>query len=105
LGGLILFLQTPDVGQQFVFISHAGEVPAEHLIGAQRWLSPRPQGNQHTGDDRRLGLQFDAVLAITQQMPTTQHMLEKAKEDFDHPTMFEDQRDHIGFKIEPVGCD
>jgi hypothetical protein len=32
-------------------------------------------------------------------------MLEKTKEDFDHPTVLEDQRDDIGVQIEPVGCD
>ena len=40
--GLILFLQAPDMGEQFFLVGHAGEVPAEHLIGPQRRFAARP---------------------------------------------------------------
>jgi len=38
------FLQAVDVGEQFLFIGHAGEVPAEHFIGPQGRLPSHTAG-------------------------------------------------------------
>ena len=53
LGRLVQFGQ---VGQQFFFVSHAAEVPADHLVSPQRGLLPGPQADQHAGDDRAADL-------------------------------------------------
>jgi len=74
---------------QLVFIGHACEIPAQHFIRPQGGLAPRPQGNQHTGDNSRIGLQFDAVAVVAEQMPATQNMLKKAKEDLHRPAVLE----------------
>jgi hypothetical protein len=42
-------------------------------------LTAGPQGNQHTGDNSRIGLQFNAVMVVTEQMPTAKNMLKEAK--------------------------
>ena len=61
-----LFFQTIDVSQQFFVIRHAAEVPADHFVSSQRWLSPRPQADQHAGDDCAVHLNLDAVLRMAQ---------------------------------------
>jgi hypothetical protein len=85
LSDLILFLQTPNMGQQFIFVGHAGKVPANHLIGSQCRLSAGPKTDQYAGDNRRIDLQFDTIFVLTEQMTTTQHMLEESEKDFDGP--------------------
>ena len=74
---------------QFVFIGHAGKIPAKHFIRPKRGFTTRPQGNQHTGDNSRIGLQFNAVMVVTEQMPTAKNMLKEAKENLNSPAMLE----------------
>ena len=84
---LTKFLKTLNMTDKFVFIGHAGKVPAKHFIRSKRGFTTRPQGNQHTRDDSRIGLQFNAVMVVTEQMSTAENMLKKAKENLDSPEM------------------
>ncbi len=52
-----------------------------------------------------VGLDFDAVFTVIDQMPTAQDMFEESEEDFDGPTMFIDQGDDIGWHVQHVGGD
>ena len=47
--------------QQLFIVGHSAEVPTDHLVGSQRWFPPRPQANQHAGDDRAVGLDFTGM--------------------------------------------
>ena len=80
-------MQFGQMSQQFFLVSHAAEVPADHLVSSQRWLAAGPQTDQHARDDRAIDLHFDAVLRMAQQMTSSQKMLEKAKENLDCPTI------------------
>ena len=78
-------MQFGQVGQQFFFVGHAAEVPADHLVSSKRRLATCPQADQHARDDRAVDLHFDAVLRMTQQMTAAQQMLEEAEEDLSVP--------------------
>ena len=91
--------------QQLFFIRHASEIPAEHLIRPQRRLTARPKRYQHTRDNGRIGLQFDAIAVVTEQMPAAKNVLEKAKEYLDGPAILEDQPNNIRVRIEQIGGD
>ena len=103
LRDLLLFLQTGDMGQQFLLTGHAAKVPADHLIGSQGGFLPRPQADQHTGDDGGIDLQFDAVLTIAEQMTAAQHMLEEPEKYLNRPAAFIDRRNRFGVQVKPVG--
>ena len=62
------FFQTLNMSDQFIFVGHARKIPTQHFVRPQRRLTPRPKRDQHTGNDGRVGLQFDAILIVTQQM-------------------------------------
>ena len=100
-----LILQFFDVLQKLLFAGQAGEIETDHLIRSQRRLFTGPQGAQQTSDDRQVGLDFDAVFTVTDQMATAQDMLEEPEEDLDGPTMFIDQGDDIGWHVQDVGGD
>ena len=95
-----LVLQFFDVFQKLLFAGQAGEIETDHLIRSQRRLFAGPQGDQQTGDDRQVGLDFDAVFTVTDQMPTAQDMFEEPEEYLDGPTMFIDQGDDIGRHVQ-----
>ena len=82
LSGLVQFGQ---MSQQFFFVGHAADVPADHFLSWQRRLATCPQADQHSRDDRAGDLNFDAVLRMAQQMTAAQQMLEKAEEDLSLP--------------------
>ena len=86
---LTKFLKTLNMTDQFVFIGHAGKIPAKHFIRSERGFTTRPQGNKHTGDDSRIGLQFNAVMVVTEQMSTAKNMLKEPKENLYCPAMLE----------------
>src|SRR5262245_12950872 len=50
LGGLAS--QLLQVGQPFCFAGPAEEAPAQHFVGSQRRLTPRPQADEQAGDQR-----------------------------------------------------
>ena len=54
--------------EQFFLVGQAREVPAHHLVCSQCGLPAGPQGYQHTGNNRRIHLQFDSVLVVAEQM-------------------------------------
>ena len=49
---LRLLFQPVDVREQLVLIGDAAEVPADHFVSSKRWLTARPQADQHAGDDQ-----------------------------------------------------
>lgn len=59
---IFLFLQLGNMRQQFFFVAHAGEIPADHFIGSQCRFATGPQTDQHAGNDRTVSLNFDTVL-------------------------------------------
>ena len=93
------------MGHQLVFISEPSEIEADHLVCAKRWLFTSPQCDQHTSDNRAIGLNLNSVLIRAQQVPTTKHVLEEAEENSNRPTLGEDQADHIGGNVEQVRGD
>lgn len=99
------FLQAVNVTAQFLFIGHAREVPTEHFIRTQGRLATGPQRDQHTGDNGRVGLQFDAVALVAQEMATPKNVLVEPKEDFNRPTVLEDQGNHVRIDLHQVRGD
>jgi len=82
---LFLRLQFFDVGEQLLFVRQAAHEKAEHLVGAKGWLPTRPQRDQQACDDRDVRLYLDSVLAVAQQVPTAQNVLEEAKKRLNLP--------------------
>lgn len=70
-------LQFGDVGQQFIFAGQPAEVEADRLVSSQRRLVARPETDQQARDDGTIGLDLNAVLAVTQQMSAPKYVLEK----------------------------
>ena len=83
----VVGFQLFQVRQQLLFIRHACEVVANHLVRPERRLAPSPQADQHAGNDRAVRLNFDAVGRMAQQMPTAQYVLEKPEENFTLPSI------------------
>ena len=73
-----LSFQFAEMSQQFLFVGHAADVPADQFVRPQGWLTARPQTDQHAGDNRALHLNFDAVLRMAQQVAASEHMHEEA---------------------------
>ena len=69
-----------EMSHQFVFGSPAGEVELKHLQGANGWFPPHPETDEETGYDGQVDLNRDTVLAVGQQMTTTEDALEPAEE-------------------------
>src|ERR1700728_4168450 len=95
-------LELGQMSQQFLFAGQAREVVADHFVSAQRWLTPRPQADKHAGDNRTVRLNLDALLALAEQVPTTQHVLEEPEKRFNRPAMQEDQTDHLRARAEEL---
>ena len=93
------------MGEQFLLTGQAAEVVADHLVGAEGRLATGPQGDEQAGDDAQIGLDRYSVFAMTQQVPTAQHMLEEPEERFDGPAMFVDQGDDFGGDVQQVRGD
>ena len=66
------FFETVDVSKQLVIICHATEVPTDHLVRSECWLSSGPEADQHASDDRTVSLNLDSFLGSTQQMSAPQ---------------------------------
>ena len=56
------------MGFQFVGRGPALDVEAEHLVRALGRFAAGPEGDQQAGDGRAVGLDFDAVLIVAEQM-------------------------------------
>lgn len=104
-GSGFLFLNPVNMRQQLFVIRHAAEIPADHFVGTQCWLAPRPQTDQHARDDRAVGLKFNAVLRITQQVTASQHVLEEAEKDFNRPAIVLQQSNNFRRHIRQVRGD
>ena len=72
-------LEFCEVGEQLLFIRKPDEVKAHHLVRAQRRLAACPEAQEHAGDDRTVGLDLDAVLAVAEQVTAAQDVLEEAE--------------------------
>ena len=57
-----------QVGVEFLDRGPVHQVEAEHLVRAFGRFAAGPEGDQQAGDDRTVGLDFDAVLAVTEQV-------------------------------------
>ena len=88
-----VWLQLRDVGQEFLLISPAYQVIADHFVRPQGRLASCGQTDQHTGDDRAVGLNLNALGVVTQEMPASQDMLEEAKKELDRVTVKVEQGD------------
>src|ERR1700675_4560037 len=88
----VVVLELRQVRQEFRFAGQAAEIEADHLVGPQRRLAPRPEADQQAGDDRTVGLNLDAVGAVAEQVPAAQHVLEEPEENLDGPAETIDQR-------------
>lgn len=101
----VLLLQLRNVSQQFVLIRHPAKVETNHLVRSQSRLAARPQRDQHARDDRRVRLDFDAVLIVAAQMTAAQHVLEEPKENLDRPTFLVQKCNCLSWHVELVRCD
>ena len=63
---VVLAFQLVEMRQQFRLRGQAAEVEADHLVRPQRRLATGPEADEQTGDDRTVGLNFDAVLAVAE---------------------------------------
>ena len=68
-----------QVGVEFLDGGPALHDVAEHFVRAFGRLAAGPEGDQQAGDDRAVGLNLDAVLAVTQQVAAAESMLELTK--------------------------
>ena len=91
------------MGQQLLLIGPAEEVKTDHLVGALGRLLARPQGDQQTGDDGAVCLDFDAYWIGTQQAAAAENVFAKAEEDRDEPTLLLDKGNHLGRHVEQIG--
>ena len=67
------------MGQQFVCISPAHQVVAQHLVGPFGRLAAGPEVDQQAGDDRAVRLKLDPVRMMAQEVPAAQQVLERAE--------------------------
>jgi hypothetical protein len=93
------------MAQEFRFAGQPQEVIADHLIRSLRRLAAGPEAEEHAGDDRTIGLEFDAVLAAKVKMAAAQHLLEEPEEPFHLPAVLVDQTDDLGRHVQQVGGD
>ena len=71
--------QRRQMGLHLVGGGPAQHVEAEHLVRALGWFAARPEGDHQAGDDRAVGLDFDAVLVVAQQVAAAQQVFELAE--------------------------
>ena len=100
-----LRFQPAQVTEQLLLIGHAAEVPADHFVRPQSRFASRPQTDQHTGNDRTVRLNFDAILRMAQQVAAAQHVLEEAEENLDCPAIVVQQSNDFRRHICQVGSD
>ena|SRR5271154_2103179 len=96
----VVFFELRQMSQQFVFVGQADEVVADHLISAQGRLAAHREADEHAGNNRQIGLDFDAAPVVTEQMPTAKHMLEEAEEELDGEAVLIQQSDDFRWRIQ-----
>ena len=80
------------------------DATCDHACGIHR-LAAGPEAEEHAGDDRATGLEFDAVLAVKVKMAAAQHLLEEPDEPFHFLAVLVDQTDDLGRHVQQVGGD
>ena len=67
-----------------------------------RRLAAGLEAEEHTGDDRAIGLEFDAALAVKVKMSAAQHRLEEPEEKFNLSATLVNQSDDLGGHVQQV---
>jgi hypothetical protein len=75
----VVCLQLFKMGDEFLFACQAHEVVADHLERPFCWLTAGPEVDQETCDDGTVTLNFDSILAMTDQRRTAKELLEESK--------------------------
>lgn len=63
------------------------QVKTDHFLSPFRRLAARPQCDHQAGNDRTIGLNFDPILIVAQEMAATQKVLELPEENLDGPSV------------------
>ncbi len=66
----VVCLQLSKMGDEFLFACQAHEVVANHLERPFCWLTAGPDVDQEACDDGTVTLNFDSILAMTDEMRT-----------------------------------
>ncbi len=64
----VVSLEFFQMRPQFLVVGPAVQVIADHCVGSLGRLASSPQADQHTGDDRTIGLDLHAYGIRAQQM-------------------------------------
>jgi hypothetical protein len=99
---LVVLLEPGDMREKFVFRCPAGQVKAEHLESPLCGLSTGPQAYQQTGDEGDIGLNLNALLALTEEVPAAEDALEPTEKEFHGPTVTVSECYQISRQIQPV---
>jgi hypothetical protein len=83
------------MADKFLFARQAHEVVADHLECTFCWLTSGPEVNQETCDDGTVTLNFDSILAITDEVRTAKELLEESKKYFNDPSLRIDQSNDL----------
>ena len=90
---------------QFVFSGPTDEVEADYLVRSERRLAARPKADQQASDNGTVGLNLNAILLVTQQMPAAEEMLEEPKENLNGPSPRVNQSNGLGGNVQSIGGD
>ena len=82
-GLLVGQFQLGDVCRHLLCRGPPRQEVAQHLLRSLRRFAARPQGDEQAGDDGAVRLNRDPVLVVTEQVATTEQMLELTEEDLD----------------------
>ena len=98
----VVLLPFGDVSGPRGFVAPAHQKVADLFIRPQRRLAAIPKADVQAGDDRAVGLKLNGFPAVADEIPTAQHLFERAKENLERPAVVIQQRDALGVDIQQI---
>ena len=93
------------MAEEFRFAGQPQKVIADQLIGSLGRLVAGPETTEPAGDDRAMGLDFDAVLAVKVERAAAHQLRKEPEKQFHLPAVLVDQTDDLGRQVQQVGGD